>query len=172
MKRAVLIGFLSVACAAEIPDLRATHPGGYARLVEIVPQCRKVTIENYSPCQTASEILEAPSPQQATAEMLFFWERTVFRRPATRGSAAGIIVDPVDVPIENVIREDALQSTKGIVLPALLAVYRSFPGPYSKQMSAQLERVVLDSRASFVSFQEAHMRAMATPESSPTIGEK
>ena len=172
MKREVLIGFLLVACAAEIPDIRSTHPEGYARLVEIIPQCRKVTLDNYIPCHTASEILEARSPQQATEEMLFHWERVAFKRSPTRQSAAGIIVDPVDVPIETSIREDALEATEEIVLPALLAVYRSFPGTYSKAMSAQLERVDLDSRASFVSFQEAHLRVMAIPESSPATGGK
>jgi|GEM_PF-2540759 len=172
MKRALLFGFLLVACAAEIPDIRATHPDGYGRLVEIVPQCRKLTLDNYSPRHTASEILEAQSPQQATEEMLFHWEKAEFRRPATRHSAAGTLIDPVNDPVRTAIRKAAVEAAKEIVLPALFAVYRSFPGTYSKTMSAEIERVDLNSKLSFFSFQEAYARAMAIPESSPATGGK
>lgn len=139
--------------------MRALHPAGYAKIAQICPICESKP--STLGCVTGAAILEAPSPERATAIFIKDWERmvidSVFRGKERR---AEMRRDFTDTIMYSRMQQNCAVGLNNNAIPALQEVYRENPSEYSKRMSRVLDIVDIESRSSFDTFRESHLKAL------------
>jgi len=160
IKYALTVGLLG--CAAMLPKIESQHPEGYSKVIKLVPECSIISLDNYSSCLVASEMLESISAQLATVKFITHWENVAFGHADRMQKAGESRHDLVDTLVFGDIKYDEIQATKKIVIPVLRQIYKSSEGNYEKTMYPQVDLIELTAKSSFDSFREIHTKALTS----------
>jgi hypothetical protein len=118
MKKLVMLVLMIIfsGCAAMLPSIESQHPTGYAKLINVVPECKSPDFKSYSSCLAASQMFESTSPQQATVKFLAHWESTAFGMTDRKQRAGEQLLAPEGMMHEgvwgNVKRNEIVAATR------------------------------------------------------------
>ncbi len=132
----ILAGCAVLPSTPESREIQSFHPVGYARLIEIVPECAQADPTNQDACRLGAQMAESSTTQLSTHRFLSHWKR--------------IALD-----------SKSLDQTERIILPVLRYLYRFSRDGYSRAMLPELDRLILSSPDSLEGFEKVHEKHMA-----------
>lgn len=165
MKRiALAVMVLAVSgCAMQPPMSEQQYQPVPQKLVQISPECARPKGRVEAACRSSAQMLEAATPEKATAVFITHWENDVLNYlddKARTAQAGGDFADDITAEmIYGKVRRQAINAVKRVSVPVLETIYRENPSEYSKRMSELLDLIDVGSRDFFETFQETHSKA-------------
>lgn len=151
----------SFGCSGMIYNqAKEQHPVGCAKIAQLKPECAEPSLKVVSNCMQGAEIFEAKSPEKATTLFIKYWEQVLFGTNAKRVESADMHHDIVDAVVYGGAQTDSIRGLENITIPALSEIYKANASDYSKKMDKMLTIVEINSKSSYDTFRDAHLKAI------------